>query len=83
MRKMGTTKNVVKAPKYNLSELKVVIFRRQPKGRLKSSHPLRSDFLLEEKNCVENVPGLKIIADTTSSSNARVRWLNAEAEVFF
>lgn len=34
MRKMGTTKNMVKAPKYNLSDLKVVIFRRQPKGRL-------------------------------------------------
>jgi len=35
MRKMGTTKNVVKAPKSNLSEWKTVIFLRQPKGRLK------------------------------------------------
>ena len=83
MRKMGTTKNVVKAPKFNLSDLKTVIFQRQPKSRLKRSHLIMSDFSLDEKSCVENVPGLKIIADTTSSSNARVRWLNAEVEVFF
>lgn len=83
MRKMGTTKNMVKAPKYNLSESKVVIFRRQPKGRLKRSHPLKSDFLLDEKDCVENVTGLKIIADTISDRNVRVRWLNVEVEVFF
>jgi hypothetical protein len=66
MRKMGTTKNMVKAPKYNLSDLKIVIFLRQPKGRLKGSHPIMSVFSLDEKNCVENVAGLKIIADTMS-----------------
>jgi hypothetical protein len=66
MRKMGTTKNMVKAPKFNLSDLKVVIFLRQPKGRLKWSHPIMSDFSLDEKNCAENVAGLKINADTTS-----------------
>jgi len=66
MRKMGTTKNVVKAPKFNLSDLKIVIFRKQPKGRLKGSHPIMSDFSLDEKDCVENVAGLKINADTTS-----------------
>jgi hypothetical protein len=69
MRKMGTTKNVVKAPKSNLSEWKTVIFRRQPKGRLNGSHPIMSDFSLGEKNCIENVTGLKISADTASKYN--------------
>jgi len=66
VRKMETTKNVVKAPKSNLSDLKIVIFLRQPRGRLKWSHPIMSDFLLDEKNCVENVAGLKVSADTAS-----------------
>lgn len=84
MRKMGTTKNMVKAPKFNLSDLKVVIFLRQPKGRLKRSHPIMSDFSLDEKSCAENVAGLKINADTISYTlSIGVRWLNAEIEVFF
>jgi hypothetical protein len=61
---METTKNMVKAPKSNLSDLKIVFFLRQPRGRLKGSHPIMSDFLLDEKKCVENVAGLKISADT-------------------
>jgi hypothetical protein len=83
MRKMGTTKNMVKAPKFNLSDLKVVIFQKQPKGRLKWSHPIMSDFSLDEKNCAENVAGLKINADTISGVYTGVRWLNVEVEVFF
>jgi len=66
IRKMGTTKNVVKAPKFNLSDLKTVIFQRQPKSRLKRSHLIMSDFSLDEKSCVENVAGLKVNADTIS-----------------
>jgi len=66
VRKMGTTKNMVKAPKSNLSDFKVVTFQRQPKSRLKRSHLIMSDFSLDEKSCVENVAGLKISADTIS-----------------
>jgi len=43
---MGTTKTIVKIPKFNLSANNVVIFLRRLEGRLRSSHPLKNALKL-------------------------------------